>query len=581
MATFYYDNATEDFSWFTLGNWRMDNNTPTRIPAVNLPSSSDDVVILAYVGFANSSDTVTINNITTYEQVNGFAGSTMNILGYGTFYSYSVGMNFIGNITIDGTFFESTVTGDVILQNGSNTSMFVVGNATLYDTCFLEGGATGTITLNDYSGILGGAAIIVLNDFATISYFTETNSVTFNDDSYNSAIIYASMVVFNNNAYNEDVIVGSVIFNDNSYTSGGGIESGNIVFNDNSYSTSTEYYQTNITFNDNSYAFHHDTIYIDTSINVAFNGYTGVKNIDGVDYTFNGGSLVLYYNAAIDENWNTLGNWWTNSSHSIPSPILPDWLSSVVLNGSCCCGNPTVFNFTFASDLGSYYSSLSLSVLNIMEVYGLGFMDSGSITVYGTAIFYDNSSSAAEITGETIFYDNSSNDYTGIIYSYTIFNDNSRNYGSIETNATFNDAAWNVGFINNLSDASNIFNAGSVNAGQVIGDTIFNYSTNDSGAVYGDAIFNNSIIYGGGIDGNCILNGLSQIDGFVYGDLTLNDNSYIVVATDAQNIILNDASYISFSYPPTLGNIGTLTLGTRTPYPLRLGINNSDILGIL
>jgi hypothetical protein len=54
---------------------------------------------------------------------------------------------------------------------------------------------------------------------------------------------------------------------------------------------------------------------------------------------------TLYYNNAIDTDWNTLGNWWTNSSFTTPASSLPTSADDVVVSANCLSNSgddPTV-----------------------------------------------------------------------------------------------------------------------------------------------------------------------------------------------------------------------------------------------
>ena len=58
---------------------------------------------------------------------------------------------------------------------------------------------------------------------------------------------------------------------------------------------------------------------------------------------------TLYFNGAVDNNWNTLGNWWTNSGLSIQATSLPSSSDSVIILedvDSNSGSEPTVVNMT-------------------------------------------------------------------------------------------------------------------------------------------------------------------------------------------------------------------------------------------
>jgi hypothetical protein len=142
---------------------------------------------------------------------------------------------------------------------------------------------------------------------------------------------------------------------------------------------------------------------------------------------------VLYYNAATNTDWGTLGNWWLNDAHTQPAPHLPRSIDSVVLTKPC------------------YTNSTS----NIPTVISLIMNDPGTdpyppeldidIVVIENATFNDNCSNLATITGNVIFNDSSANNY-GTIIGDVVFRNNSINlFGVVTLYATFIDAACNLG----------------------------------------------------------------------------------------------------------------------------------------
>jgi hypothetical protein len=201
---------------------------------------------------------------------------------------------------------------------------------------------------------------------------------------------------------------------------------------------------------------------------------------------------TLYYNAAVDTDWATLGNWWTDINHTIPAASLPTSIDSVVLSEECNANSgsaPTVFNLTMPTTSSA----------------GIGI----SISVTGMAVFYGGTYIWGTFTGNPTF------------------NEGSGNTGTINGNATFNDNSYN---------------------GQGFG-----------GIVTGDATFNGSSSNYGNVNENAVFNDTSYNLGTVTGTATFNDASYSSVES----------------------SIGTTVLGTRTPSPLRFGINNSNILGMI
>lgn len=183
---------------------------------------------------------------------------------------------------------------------------------------------------------------------------------------------------------------------------------------------------------------------------------------------------TLYYNAAIDQNWSTLGNWWTDEYHSTPAASLPGSEDDVVLSFHCYGGIPTIANLT---------------VKEPVEFYGIA---GGQMTVTGTATFNNGAKNYAEISGAAVFNNNSRNS-SGIVYGIATFNDVASNYAAIFGNATFNDESFNYGGV---------------------------YGT----GVNGNATFNDASrnIAGGSVQNNATFNDYSQNLGDVSGTVTLN-----------------------------------------------------------
>lgn len=107
---------------------------------------------------------------------------------------------------------------------------------------------------------------------------------------------------------------------------------------------------------------------------------------------------TLYFNAAVDNDWNTLGNWWEDDQFTIAASALPTSSDSVIVNASLTSNSgsePTVVNFTMS---GSYV------YLDI------------PITVSGTATFNNDSYNSGTVTG-TIIY----NGLTGYVGGESIY----------------------------------------------------------------------------------------------------------------------------------------------------------------
>ena len=256
---------------------------------------------------------------------------------------------------------------------------------------------------------------------------------------------------------------------------------------------------------------------------------------------------TLYYNAAVDTDWATLGNWWTSDAFTTPASALPTSSDSVVLSATCDANSgsePTVVNMTMTGNDGFRIT----------------------ITVTGQASFEGYTFTDGTITGDCTFADNSSSDA-----------------GTINGNCTFNDSSYTLG---STITGDCTFNDYSLHNSTITGDCTFNNSsTNPYGGITGDCTFNNSSINGDpdGIStsfilGNATFNDSSVNAGEIIGDATFSDNS----------IMVGDSS-VSVSGSITIGgNPIRMTLSalfTASPGFLftraQLGINGSSILGVV
>jgi hypothetical protein len=147
----------------------------------------------------------------------------------------------------------------------------------------------------------------------------------------------------------------------------------------------------------------------------------------------------LYYNAAVDNAWDTLGNWWTDAAFTNPALALPATGDTVYLAAYIDSGPSVAVTLTHI-----YVADASTGGGN----FGVNF--TGAI---GNATFNDYSYNVGLVSGDATF------------------NGGSANNTSVSGNATFNDYSYN-------------------NGGTVSGDATFNdNSYNDGGTVSGDATF--------------------------------------------------------------------------------------------
>lgn len=242
---------------------------------------------------------------------------------------------------------------------------------------------------------------------------------------------------------------------------------------------------------------------------------------------------TLYFNAAVDDDWAELGNWWTaydpeTDTYSSPAAGLPTSADDVVLRASCGTNSgsaPTVL--TLIAENGE---TLSIS----MTATG-GFIFDGGAQITGTLTgdcTFDNSSyndATGEITGDCTFSNGSYN--TGTITGDCTFDNNSYNTGTITGDCTFDNTSYTNGTITGNCTFSN----GSYNdtAGEITGDCEFSSGSENRYLVTGDVSFYGDSFSTGFVFGDADFYGTSYSQGgYVTGSMTMYDYSSYTGAGD-------------------------------------------------
>ena len=144
-----------------------------------------------------------------------------------------------------------------------------------------------------------------------------------------------------------------------------------------------------------------------------------------------------YYNAAVDDNWSTAGNWWTDAGHTIALGGLPATTDSVVLSAALseATYEATVVNLTTSYDL-ALTLTCTLATFNSTAIHGA----TGIIT--GTVVFNGTSQCAGAVLGDVTFNGSATHEFGSSIVGTVIFNDTSQEYGGyIIGDVTFNDTS--------------------------------------------------------------------------------------------------------------------------------------------
>lgn len=288
--------------------------------------------------------------------------------------------------------------------------------------------------------------------------------------------------------------------------------------------------------------------------------------------------MNLYYNAASDNAWDTLSNWWEDSSYTIPASALPGSGDNAYLDMPIFVGPSTpttvssvfvgsINTATFDVDLSNLSVSTFLSIENQAILSGmLGtvalFQANNSATISGSfvlgggvATFYDdtNLSGTIENPSSLVIFNNSASNQGGVNYDAE-FNQFATNVGMVVGNATFNrteyDANFTVGTVSGMVTVNGPFIIGEgqnwsgndsgwggtrtwqfdsdgQNSGTITGVSVFNNLSANSGLANGGATFNDDSINNssGEVVGNVTFNDTSWNDGTVTGNATFDLDS--------------------------------------------------------
>jgi hypothetical protein len=310
---------------------------------------------------------------------------------------------------------------------------------------------------------------------------------------------------------------------------------------------------------------------------------------------------TLYFNAAVNNNWATLGNWWTSDAFTTQASALPTSGDSVVLSETCTTNSgsaPTVVNLTFTNTPeNSKNFGIAITVTG-MATFNVYWLNDG--TVGGNAVF-SGAENLGTVTGNATFNDvpgMATAVHYGTVGGDATFSDTSYNEGTVTGNAVFNGNSYCE--LDVVVTGNATFYDYSANRGDTGGSIYYDYSYNDGSYLsYPDTFNDNSRCYPGGAGGygrvDATFNDNSILEGYPQeGDATFNDDSrasFLSGEGCIDNATFNDRS---------CGN-GTAKVVTITGGPIQtdgmsgnsdgnvafnftraqLGINGSSILGVI
>jgi Bacterial Ig-like domain/The GLUG motif len=212
-------------------------------------------------------------------------------------------------------------------------------------------------------------------------------------------------------------------------------------------------------------------------------------------------SVNFYYNAAVDNDWNTVGNWWSDENFTVPASSTPGAYDSVFIYGDVSNNTGTI---PMVDSFNAFDSQVEIPLI-----------------VYNGAEFHGHSSYlGAFLLGDAEFDDQSYSGFSIMEFTFStshiignvLFNSpTTANYGTITGNASFY--------------------GGYGNAGLIFGNVDFNDNTSNPGVVTGNVIFrNNSFNANGTINGNADVYSPAEnpLSGMVSGIITYHgyDNPF-------------------------------------------------------
>lgn len=283
----------------------------------------------------------------------------------------------------------------------------------------------------------------------------------------------------------------------------------------------------------------------------------------------------LYYNAAVDDTWDTLGNWWNDSAYTSPAANTPQDGDTAYLDAGMSVG-------TSVADVS--LAAIICGTINTGGGYNLAFNGGAAANVVnGNAEFYNMTANTGGVGGDALFENSYNSGAT--VTGNAVFNQFSVNAGSVNGNATFNDSSQNylaTGYVGGDAD----FYGTSQNLNSVGGNATFHDKSLNVIAVTGNADFydesssaGNYTYVSGAITfyDNSFVNAFGPGTGFI-GIAVFNDYSYfLTLFTEAQTTI-NSKSFAK-CLPALIGPIIT-NLQLSGSCTAGQGINGSSILGM-
>ena len=153
--------------------------------------------------------------------------------------------------------------------------------------------------------------------------------------------------------------------------------------------------------------------------------------------------VTLYFNNAVNQAWDTLGNWWTDAGCTSAAAAIPATGDTVIVVADATLGSapsvliqPASVQFVATEGTGAALNSANLTAFSCAIEFNSGSYNDGTVT---TGTFNDNSINGGTVTTGTF---NGSSNNSNTVTTGTFNGSSNNNYGSVTT-GTFNDSSYN------------------------------------------------------------------------------------------------------------------------------------------
>ena len=414
-----------------------------------------------------------------------------------------------------------------------------------------QGGALVLNSSQSWGGVANADVSFIAN---TTNYGTINGNAVFGNTAYNYGTVNGT-AVFGSNSQNFATVIGTAIFNDTS-TNLANIQ-GTATFNDGSTNALLGSVSGNADFNNGSLnrgtvlgsAEFHDLSSSTYLSNIGgnakfFDAAMSLGTVAGTNTCQFGNSCfppaytnIYWFSTGADTNWLTVGNWWSNSAHTIAAGRVPQDNDYVYLLGVNAPTSGDTLNLA-GFDSSGMAAAFSQGIVNNVTI----------VSTYGPAIVGVAGNAAIE------------QDWDGTA-NFAILQGGAHNYGNINGDAIFKDASENNATVN--GDAIMMNNTVSIGGSGINGNAIFKDNVQNLVPVAGNASFSGASVNGV----NASLGGMAWFSGTSVNLASLAGNAYFKGSSS------NQGSGGVLEFDDSSSNLGTFQRGTFNDSS---GNNNSN-----